>query len=68
MKFAESPDCECGKDRETVSHFLLHCEKFEKEKKDMHNLNMEMWMKEKSIGSLNITRQLLIEPKFSQTN
>ena len=60
MKFAESPDCECGKDSETVSHFLLHCEKFEKERKDMYVLIMEVWMKNKLIGSLNITREVLI--------
>ena len=60
MKFAESPNCKCAKVRETVSHFLLHCEKFEKERKDMYDLIMEVWMKKKSMGSLNITKELLI--------
>ena len=65
MKFAESPNCECGKDRETVSHFLLYCENFEKERKVMYDLIMEVWMNKKAIGSLNITKEILIGPKFS---
>ena len=48
-----------------MSHFLLYCENFEKERKVMYDLIMEVWMNKKAIGSLNITKEILIGPKFS---
>ena len=48
-----------------MSHFPLYCENFEKERKVMYDLIMEVWMKKKAIGSLNITKEILIGPKFS---
>ena len=31
----------------------------------MYDLIMEVWMNKKAIGSLNITKEILIGPKFS---
>ena len=45
--------------------YYISCENFEKERKVMYDLIMEVWMKKKAIGSLNITKEILIGPKFS---
>ena len=32
---ADTPICDCGQAQETTEHFLLHCNRYEKERKDM---------------------------------
>ena len=34
-KIIEEPGCECGRGTETVKHFLLHCKKYESERREL---------------------------------
>ena len=56
MKFSETPNCECGKDRESADHFLIHCEEHREARQIMFDAIMNVWMEKKSKGSLNVSR------------
>jgi len=38
---SDTPLCHCGKAKETVAHFLLNCENYEKERKVMMETVMD---------------------------
>ena len=64
--FSESPNCDCGKDRETPDHFLLSCEHFKEARVKLMSCVAEVWFGKKCHGNLNVTKQLLLGPKFSE--
>ena len=66
MKFSETPNCECGKDRESADHFLIHCEEHREARQIMFDAIMNVWMEKKSKGSLNVSKQMLIGLNFSE--
>ena len=62
MKFEESPNCDCGNDRESVEHVLLKCEKFDFARR-IWTLKMEqLWLASKKKGNLDVNLQLLLNP------
>ena len=66
MKLEESPNCECGEDRESIEHFLLHCKIFSAEREIILQAIMEVWFEKRSVGTLNVTKECLIGPNFSE--
>jgi len=56
--------CQCGKAEESVEHFLLHCENYEKDKKVMMDNVLDIVDSGKSKRSLRITDELLLAPAF----
>ena len=65
MRLAESPNCECNQDRETVEHHVLQCRNHEKERKEMMEEIQRIWMQNKKSGCLNVSVEMLLGPKFS---
>ena len=65
MKLAESPNCECNQDRETVEHHVLHCKDHRKERSEMMNELQRIWMQNRKSGCLNVSIEMLLGPKFS---
>ena len=65
MKLAESPNCICELDRETVDHFLLQCEIYKDQRDQMKKDIAEIWFEKRTIGSLNLSKEMLAGPRFS---
>ena len=61
----ESPNCECGKNRETIDHFLLECEMYKDQRKKMNMAISDMWFSKRSMGNLNLSKEMLAGPNFS---
>ena len=66
MRLAETPNCECSLDRETIEHHVLHCQEFENEREEMMNEIQKMWMNNKKEGCLNVTIETLLGPNISE--
>jgi len=55
MKKIDEPQCECGKEKETVEHYLLRCERYLEQRKTLRS----------KIGALGMRiEQLLGHPEF----
>ena len=65
MKLAESPNCICELDRETVDHFLLQCEIYKDQRDQMKKDIADIWFEKRTIGSLNLSKEMLAGPRFS---
>ena len=65
MNFTDSPNCECSEDRESIDHFLLHCELYKEARKNLLNSIFDIWNQKKSIGNLSVSKHLLLGPNFS---
>ena len=62
---AESPICECGKDRGTAEHFLLHCTLYEQQRLEMIKVVEEIWeMKPTMQVDLKMTVGTMLTPEF----
>ena len=66
MRLAETPNCECSLDRETIEHHVLHCKKFENEREEMMDEIRRMWMNSRKEGCLNVTIETLLGPNISE--
>ena len=66
MGFTESPNCDCGEDREDVEHFLMSCKLYKKERKEMLESICEVWMESKRTGNLSVSPALLLAPGFCE--
>ena len=56
----EDPSCECGRGIETVKHFLLHCKKYEEERKELKKAVKERNMRlENLLGDPKLVRHML---------
>jgi len=56
-----SPICDCGLQRETAEHFLLHCTLYQNQRDDMvDQLQQLCWTKKNK--SIPITYSLLVSP------
>ena len=42
-RLAESPNCECERNRETLEHFLLECKLYEEQRVKIVKAISEMW-------------------------
>ena len=56
--------CQWGKAEESVEHFLLHCENYEKDRKVMIDNVLDIVDSGKSKRSLRMTDELLLAPTF----
>ena len=59
---ADTPICDCGHALETTEHFLLHCNRYEKERKDMFDFIYHSGITTKQNKSSIITAALLLSP------
>ena len=62
---AESPNCLCEKDRNTVDHFLHQCEIYKDQRDQMKKSIAEIWFERRTMGSLNLSNEMLAGPSFS---
>jgi len=59
---SDTPLCHCGKAEESVAHFLLDCENYEKERKVMMETVMDFVDTKNAKRSARITEELLLTP------
>ena len=57
---ADTPICDCGHAWETTEHFLLHCNRYEKERKDMFDFIYHSGITTKQNKSSIISEALLL--------
>lgn len=62
MGLAESPDCSCGKTRETVEHLLLDCSLEADARGKLVTEIGNIWMEKKSSGGLNLDLHTILSP------
>ena len=62
MKLNDDPDCECGRDRQTVEHILLHCDKFISERLRLKTKIGAIWFNSKKAGNVNFDLKMLLNP------
>ena len=58
----ESPMCDCNKERETISHFLLRCPHYEEIRNKLQNVVDDIWTSAKHKGHLQLSDNLLLAP------
>jgi len=59
---ADTPICDCGEAFETTEHFLLHCNRYEKERKEMIDLIFHSGITTNQNQSSIITEAWLLSP------
>ena len=57
--FRESPVCDCNKERETVSHFLLRCLHYEEIRNKLQNVVDDIWTSAKRKDHMHLSDNLL---------
>ena len=62
MGLAESPNCSCGKGRETVEHLLLDCSLEAGARGKLESEIGNIWMEKKASGGLNFDLQTILNP------
>ena len=65
-KLCPSPTCSCGRDRETVDHYLLHCVNHKLHRSDMMQRVRKIWMETKPPDQHVITKEFLLAPCWYQ--
>ena len=64
---ADTPICDCGHALETTEHFLLHCNRYEYERKAMFDFIYHSGITTKQIKSSIITEALLLSPSVDKS-
>jgi len=64
---ADTPICDCGHASETTEHFLLYCNRHEKERKDMFDFIHHSGIITKKHQSSIITEALLLSPSCDKS-
>ena len=64
---ADTPICDCGHALETTEHFLLHCNRYEKERKDMFDFIYHSGVTTKQNKSSIVTEALLLSPSVDKS-
>jgi len=64
---ADTPICDCKHAWETTEHFLLHCNRYEKERKDMCDFIYHFGITTKQNKSYIITEALLLSPSVDKS-
>jgi len=59
---SDSPVCECGVERESADHFLLHCNRYEQARNVMIQTVKDIWFLSQPKRTLNISEHLLLAP------
>ena len=59
---SDTPMCHCGKAEESVAHFLLDCENYEKKRKVIMETVMDFVDTKNAKQSARITEELLLTP------
>ena len=62
MKLSDDPNCTCGKNRQTVEHILLYCDKYVSERLLLKTKLYSIWQDSKASGNLQFDIQLLLNP------
>jgi len=60
---ADSPVCECGFDRESAEHFLLHCNRFQKARNELQDTLYGIFDSTARKKRLHLSEALLLAPK-----
>jgi len=56
---ADAPICDCGHALETTEHFLLFCNRYEKERKDMFDFLISVWHYYEAKSKLHNNRSIV---------
>ena len=63
MKLTDSPNCDCGLERQTVDHVILRCEHFKIERLCLKLEVLAIWENSKKSGNLQMDIRLLLNPR-----
>ena len=63
--YDESPMCDTCYDVESMDHIIFQCEKYDLQRMMMINSLKCLWFENKKSGGLNLTKQLVLAPKFT---
>ena len=62
MKLLDDPDCECGKERQTVEHMIMRCDLLKTERLHLKLKLMSIWEGSRKHGNLKFDLSLLLNP------
>ena len=62
MRLVDDPDCDCGKERQTIEHVVLRCELFKTEHLHLKMKTLSIWESSRKYGNLNFDLKLLLNP------
>ncbi len=68
MNLVDDPDCECEKERQTVEHVIMRCERFKTERLHMKLKLISIWECSRKSGDLKFDLNLLLNPFSSRLN